>query len=280
VYRMQKRPAEAEAQFRLALERAPGTPEALAELVGLTLGRNDPQGAIRLLEAQLEKAERKAPIHHLLGTVHARMNDSAAAEVQFQKALDLDKNLMGAYVSLGQLYARQKNPDKVIAQYRKMAEAAPTLATPHMLLGVAYEQQQKYDDAVAAYQHALKLDPRLAPAANNLAWLYVDRGGNIDVALNLAQTAVEQLPQDPNVADTLGWIYYKKGAYLKAIALLKESSEKLPQSATVRYHLGMAYEKNGDKESAKRELGKALELDPSFKGADEARQALKASKTG
>jgi len=37
----------------------------------------------------------------------------------------------------------------------------------------------------------------------------------------------------------------------------------------------MAYYKNGDNENAKRELKKALELDPKFYGADESRATLK-----
>jgi len=143
-----------------------------------------------------------------------------------------------------------------------------------MLLGTAYELARKYDEAIAAYEEALKLDPRFAPAANNLAWLYSERGKNIDLALQLAQTAMEQLPQDPSVMDTLGWIYYKKGAYLKAVALLSESSEKLPQSAAVKYHLGMTYLKNGDNRSAKQALQRAIAIDPKFQGADDARNVL------
>jgi len=36
----------------------------------------------------------------------------------------------------------------------------------------------------------------------------------------------------------------------------------------------MAYFKNGDKENAKRELKNALELDPKFPGAEEAKETL------
>lgn len=43
----------------------------------------------------------------------------------------------------------------------------------------------------------------------------------------------------------------------------------------MRYHLGMAYFKNGEKENAKKELKKALELDSKFSGAEEARATLK-----
>ena len=54
-----------------------------------------------------------------------------------------------------------------------------------------------------------------------------EQGGNLDVALNYAQTAREQQPNDPSIADTLGWLYYKKNAYILANSLLKEAVEKL-----------------------------------------------------
>jgi tetratricopeptide (TPR) repeat protein len=72
----------------------------------------------------------------------------------------------------------------------------------------------------------------------------------------------------------LGWVYYKKNIFTRAITYLKEASEKLPDSPVVRYHLGMAYFKNGDRENAKKELKKALELSPGFPGAEEAKDTL------
>jgi tetratricopeptide (TPR) repeat protein len=127
---------------------------------------------------------------------------------------------------------------------------------------------------MAAYKQALERNPKFAPAANNLAWLYAEHGGNINVALALAQTAREALPDEPYIADTLGWIYYKKNVYLKAIDLLRESAEKLPNNPVVHYHLGMAYFKNSDKELARKTLELSLRLSQDYAGAEEARQTL------
>jgi tetratricopeptide (TPR) repeat protein len=143
-----------------------------------------------------------------------------------------------------------------------------------MLLGVIYDLQGKYQKANERYQQALKLNPRFGPAANNLAWNYAEHGGNIDVALSLAQTAKEQLPDTPAVSDTLGWIYYKKNVYLQAISLLAESAEKLSDNPVIHYHLGMAYYKKGDANRAKEALTHALRLSQSFSGAQEAKEAL------
>ena len=130
----------------------------------------------------------------------------------------------------------------------------PDHAPAYALIGTIYDRLKDYDKAKANYEKALRINPKLAAAANNLAWLYADKGENMDTALTLAQTAREQMPQDPNVADTLGWVYYKRNTYLKAISYLKEAAEKSPNNPIVQYHLGMAYHKNGDKEAAKKNL--------------------------
>jgi Flp pilus assembly protein TadD len=130
------------------------------------------------------------------------------------------------------------------------------------------------DQARDHYQKALKIDPRFPTAANNLAYLYAEKGENLDEALTLAQGAKERVPDDPHISDTLGWVYYKKSVYGRAVTYLQEAGEKAPNNAAIRYHLGMAYFKNGDKANAGKELKKALELDPKFSGFEEAQKTL------
>jgi tetratricopeptide (TPR) repeat protein len=143
-----------------------------------------------------------------------------------------------------------------------------------MGLGMIYDIQKKYDKAKEYYQKILKINSKFAPAANNLAYLYAERGENIDEALTLAQGAKEQVSDDPHISDTLGWVYYKKNVFSRAIVYLKEANEKIPNNPVIRYHLGMAYYKNGDNDLAKSELIKALEQDPKFPGSEEAKDTL------
>jgi hypothetical protein len=55
---------------------------------------------------------------------------------------------------------------------------------------------------------------------------------------------------------------------------LKESVEKLGDNAEVQYHFGMALYKTGNREAAKEALTKALNLSPTFPGAEEAKLTL------
>jgi Flp pilus assembly protein TadD len=143
-----------------------------------------------------------------------------------------------------------------------------------MSLGMIYDSQKRSDQAKEHYQKALKVNPKFPPAANNLAYMYADKGENLDEALSLAQAAKEQVPDNAHIADTLGWVYYKRGIYTRAITYLQEAKEKSPNNAIITYHLGMAYFKNGEAVKARQELKRALELDPKFSGGDEAKAAL------
>ncbi|MGQ9751016.1 tetratricopeptide repeat protein, partial [Desulfosoma sp.] len=116
--------------------------------------------------------------------------------------------------------------------------------------------------------------PDFAPAANNLAWLLVETGGNIDRALTLAQMAKEKMPDDPAVADTLGWIFVHKKAYASAVAQLEDAVAKMPENPSIRYHLAVALAEKGDAERARTELEKILANSTSFPEKEKARDLL------
>ena len=120
----------------------------------------------------------------------------------------------------------------------------------------------------------LSIDPRAPVAANNLAWIYVSSGRNLDQALQLAQAAQQQIPEEPHVNDTLGWIYYRKNMQSFAVRHLELSVKNDPNNPNSHYHLGMAYLASGDSVKAKKALQRALSLKPDFDGAEEARKAL------
>jgi Tfp pilus assembly protein PilF len=175
---------------------------------------------------------------------------------------------------LGRLYVSQKKLDRAVAEFETMAKQDPKSQAAHTMVAVLLEMQGKIPEAQQRYRKVLQLNPRSAVAANNLAWLYADQGGDLDTALQLAQTAKEQLPDDPAVNDTLGWIYYKKDQAATAIAPLKACVDGDPKNVFCHYHLGLVYAKAGDAPRAKEALEAALKISPSFDGASDARVIL------
>jgi Tfp pilus assembly protein PilF len=129
-------------------------------------------------------------------------------------------------------------------------------------------------EARKRYEQALASDQRAGVAANNLALLYVDSGENLDMALQLAQTAVGSMPEVPEILDTLGWIYYKKNLPNQAIPQLTKAVDKQPKNPVFLYHLGLAQVQARDPEAGRQSLGRALKLKSDFAGADDARRVM------
>jgi tetratricopeptide (TPR) repeat protein len=275
--RQQGKPAEAAREFEAALAIAPAAMEPLAQLAALDIERKQPQAALeRVTRAIAGPAAKSASHHELLGRVHLARQDRRQAEAALEKAIELDARLPGPYVLLARMYAADKKFDDALARLDKAvgATAGPRSVGPLMLTGAIHQAKGDIPKAQQTYEKILGIVPRFAPAANNLAYLYSEHGGDQEKALQLAQLAKEVAPEDPYVSDTLGWILYKRGVYQRALSLLEESAGKVPQHPEVQYHLGMTYLKVGDTQKARRALEQAVASPAAFAGKDDARKAL------
>src|SRR5207249_10498898 len=108
-------------------------------------------------------------------------------------------------------------------------------------------------------------DPDAATAANNLAWLYAEEG-RLDDALRLATSAEHALGQRSEPVDTLGWVYYRKGLYARAIEAFEKALTRAPEKALYHYHLGLARLKAGQRFEGRTAVQRALAL--GLEGAD------------
>jgi tetratricopeptide (TPR) repeat protein len=145
------------------------------------------------------------------------------------------------------------------------------------MIGIILKQEGRTDQAIEHYKKALAIDPEAAVAANNLAWIYADEGVNLDEAMLLAKVARRKLPDVPDVADTLGWSYYRTGdppLIRLAEPLLQEAVTKVSGNPLFRYHLGAVYAKLDKPSAAKQELTEALRINPGFDGSAETRRIL------
>jgi len=164
--------------------------------------------------------------------------------------------------------------DRAMEELSQLAQHHSNFAPAQAQMAQISELKQDWVSAASYYSKALAISPNDVVAKNNLAWVYAEHGGNIDVALKLAQDAKEMAPDDPDVSDTLGWIMVKKQNYATAAQLLSDCVRRRPEKASFRYHLGMAYYYLGHKSDAEQALQAALRLDPNFPNAEDAKKIL------
>ena len=271
---LQGNAVEARKHFDRAAALAPDSLEPLAGQVALDLGTKKHEDARRRVDERLQKGNASGPLLMLAARTYAVGGDDKGAEDFLRRAVQTDPGLLPAYAALGQLYVRQGKLDGARAEFESLAKRASKPAGALTMLGTIEQMQGNSAAARGTYERALEADPEAAVAANNLAWLYATEGGNLDVALQLAQTAKRRLPDNADVNDTLGYVYYKKNLHALAIPAFKASLAKDAKSPVYHSHLGLAYAKSGDVENARQHLTNALRLKSDFDGAQEAKKVL------
>jgi len=142
-----------------------------------------------------------------------------------------------------------------------------------MAAAVVYEQQNNLNAARQACEKVLARYPFFAPANKRLAALYAALGDN-QKAYDQASKAREALPDDPEVARTLGVVLYQRGDYTRAVQFLKESARKRATDAELFYYLGMAHYRLKEKGESKQALRQALTLNANASFVEEARKVL------
>ena len=232
--------------------------------------------AIVAARAQIAKSPGVGGFYDLLGTALFQKKELNNAESAFNKAIELDRNNSDALLKLGQVEAAQGSASQALATYQQSIKEHPREIGFYILAGELYESQKNWDQAKTMYQKALEIQPDNALASNNLAYVLLQQGGNVDVALAMAQTARRGMPESSNAADTLGWAYFQKGVYQSAIQMFQESlrlSERrgAADDPAVHYHLAMAYEKLNQTSQARQQLERVLKINPNN---TEARKAL------
>ena len=270
----QKNNAGARAEFDQALKLAPDYLPALEQVVNLDLMEKQYAGAQQRVQQQIGQNPKTAALQLLLANVLVARGDTNQAESALLKAIELQPDSQQPYLMLAQLYTAANQNQKALADLQAALAKNPKDLTALLLMGTTYNAEKNYKDARDAYEKLLAMAPKNGVALNNLAYLYAENLDQLDKGYQLARQAHDLAPADPAVADTLGWILYRKGQYSSAVSLLRESAAKLYAVPEVQFHLGMTCYMMGEEANARTAFQRALQLKGDLPETNECNQCL------
>ncbi len=109
------------------------------------------------------------------------------------------------------------------------------------LRGICFERTDRWNLAEQDFLHSLKIEKDSADVLNYLAYGWLERDKNIDLALNMLSKAYEIKPESYYILDSLAWGYYKNNELNKAAELMEKVIEMAPGEAISLDHLADIY---------------------------------------
>ena len=132
------------------------------------------------------------------------------------------------------------------------------------------EKLDRLDDMERLLRRVIEIKPDNAHAHNALGYSLADRRLRLPEARQLVQRALELLPGDPFITDSLGWVEFRMGNGQEAVRLLRQAYAARPDTE-IAAHLGEALWSLGQRDEARRVWGEAKGRDA---GNDVLRETL------
>lgn len=250
---------KAQAEFERVLQTVPdpGAAEALSELL---IADGKTQTAVAMVQTQVLRAPRSAEMLQVLAQVQVAADDSSGAIGTARRAMELQPGDRSALQVFTQASLNSGQLDEPVQQWQRWTADHP--ADPHgpAALGALYESAGDFKAAMDWYRRSLSLQANQPVISAAVASLMAETGGNLDVALSMAQSAYQAAPDSPQTADAVGWIDFRKGFAASALAPLRAAAAADPSNATILFHLGSIEAAMGQGTAARADLQRARVL--------------------
>lgn len=171
--------------------------------------------------------------------------------------------------SLGWAHFRNGDNEKAVVELKKSTELDPAAYDSHYHLATVYYMLKRYEEAIPVFERALEIRPNSAGTLNNYAYMLAELNRDIPKAYNMSRKSVQLEPENPFYLDTLGWIYYRRNEFEKAMEYLKKADSIAPDVGEIMFHIGEVYMATGNFEAGVDYLKRAWKADPTLDGLDD-----------
>ena len=168
-----------------------------------------------------------------------------ASKGKLKEAIDLVERLpiksreevRSKVLAKAQLYRDAKEYESAYNTLSKYLSSNPTDVDISYELSMLAEKLQRYPEMERILRSIISTHPDYAQAYNALGFSLADRNLMLPEAKKLIVKALEFLPNDPFITDSLGWVEYRLGNNAQALTIL-ERAYASKTDAEIAAHLG------------------------------------------
>jgi len=141
--------------------------------------------------------------------------------------------------SMASLWSDFRQWDKCLELVNQALVASPNRRVGLLMLqSNALDEVGRPGDSIKVLRDAQKLDPAYPMLQNNLGYLLLENGGDLQEASHLIEAAMKQDPKSGSTVDSWGWVLFKQGRFQESEEALRKAVELTPYSPEIRSHLG------------------------------------------
>lgn len=204
-----------------------------------------------------------------LAYIYTQLKQEDEAIRIYDEILSFEKERPEVYVYYANGLIQMKDYQKAEAVLRDAIPRFPENDDLLFNLAVVCEKTGRFDDMVTHLQKAITLNPKNSEALNYLGYSFADRNVRLVEAEDLIRRALELRPDSPYYIDSLGWVYYRRGEYGKALEHIQKAIGIMGDDPVLFEHLGDIYQALNEPGKAIDAWGKALQYHKKEEGLEQ-----------
>jgi tetratricopeptide (TPR) repeat protein len=246
-------------------------PPVSADSVELAWERSDGGGAPEYRVSQCSTVisfegtapDRRAAALIIRGSIRSNAGQHARALADFGRALRIDANNAQVYLERGIIHQARGAFDVAARDFDRALALQPGLqpALDHRA-ELLQQRVTAYRESLETLNQRLVRSPTDANLLNARCWLRTVNNDNLDAALADCNASLSALPNDANVHDSRGLVYFKRGDYAASLADYEAATQLEPERGHFLYGRGLARLGLGRTAEGNADLTRAEELEP------------------
>jgi tetratricopeptide (TPR) repeat protein len=237
--------------FSLLLDREKDNPE-LARILGeISLRAGNPERSLYFFDMaiDMDKSDYRSYLGKFLAATPSFNDDNnviSLTEKQRSETLDTAAQLVtgsdfdGNYL-IGVCYLSIDEFEPAKTYLLRANTLSPDDHATLLNLANTHEKLKEFGEAEKYLARLYELNPGDPTVCNFYGYLLAEMRKDLEFAETLIRAALQADPENGYYLDSLGWVYYQKGEYSKAVIELEKASTYVSDDPVILEHLGDAY---------------------------------------
>lgn len=228
--------------------------------------------ALDVMEKVVVKFPNRIPSLLKLAELQLILKQYDASFFTVQKIMNQDKQNAEGFFMLGMIYRAQGDKDRAINSFQSAVELDPEIVDAWIILGDLFADKD-FKIAERYYDNAIRLDPENLQAYHAKAF-YLQNSNRVSEAIDIYKEINSRDPQYTDAYLNTGILYLDQDSLAQAYEHFDILVKIDPQNYLGYYYRGITRMFNGDKAGAKADLQQTLKFNPSFEKAEIALKEL------